>query len=354
MIQPPSAIAKALEAGHTPTARCEVWQGNRRASKKRLQVASGSVEVTNAQFQRRSGSIRLQETQEVRQLLATPGACLRVWRGVEGVPGWIPVLWGPVKAPTREWGSSAIDLTVEDLSRRVLRDVLVAPKASLPGATVAQQILTLWRESIPWAGWLDLTGDRTAVPKVTWEGDRSTAITDLAASIGAETWMRPDGVVVLAPTPTLDSPIDLKVSAKKNLAAASMSWDWDAVVNHCVVRSDSADNPVSGEFIDYNSPTGVTACGWNRITISTATVTTSQQCRIAAESYVLRSQGARVTTDITSAVHPGVEPGDVHRVAYPNNLSRYVVDSVSFDLFGASMEVNGRIPSSADDLEGEL
>lgn len=351
VIRGAAALEKALEAGHAPLVRGEIWVNDRRIE--RIDVGEGTVSLNGEQFQQRSGTIEVRATREARELLATPGANVRVWRGAEGAHGTIPALWGPASAPSRGWGAASISVTVEDLARRVLRDNFPTPRESTPGATVAQQILLLWRESVPWCSWVDLSGDRTAVPRVTWEENRSEAINSLAESIGCETWIRPTGEVVLRPVRSAISGVDFRARARHNLSEHTDTWDWDSVYNHVVVRSDNAENPVSGEYADWNSPTGIVACGRNTLIVSLETVTTSAQCAVAAQAYVLRSQGQRISGDFTAAIHPGVEVGDIHHVVTTEGQRRYVVDTVSWDLHGAGMTVSGRIPSIADGLESQ-
>lgn len=348
MIRGSATLEEALSRGHTPKIRAEVWQNNRRVS--RIEVGEGTVDLSGDQFQQRSGQVDVRATPESREMLAMPGANLRIWKGVEGVSDMIPVLWGPARAPSRSWGASTIQVPVEDLARRVIRDSFPTPRSSLEGATVAQQIQMLWRESIPWVRWTDLSGDMTRVPSITWESDRAAAISDLAASIGCETWIRPSGEVILRRTPTVLTGADHKIAAKLNLSAHEDEWDWDSVVNHCVVRSDADQSPVFGEYADWTSPTGIDACGRCTIVISSGMVTTSAQCEVAAETYVLRSQGAKIRGTYTAVTHPGVEIGDIHQVMHTEARRRYVLDSVSFTLRTAGMSVGGRVPSIADNL----
>lgn len=349
MIQGSAALEEALRSGHQPSVTAEVWQSNRRVGP--LEVSDGRVTQSGSQFQRRSGSVTVRPTTEALEWLAQPGACVRVWRGVQGLGKGIPVLWGPARAPKRSLWSAELEVSVEDLSRRVLRDKFPSPRQTTPGTTIAAQILLLWRESVPWCGWDDDTMDATAVPAITWDSDRAQAITDLSASIGCESWMRPDGTVMLRRLTSLLTRTVHTVQQRVNLSSQALSHDWDATFNHVVVRSDSTDSRVTGQWADFDSPTGITQCGRNLLAVSSAAVTTDAQAKVMAQTLVLRSQGARVSGEWTSVLHPGVEVGDVHQVTSDLGQHRFVLDGVSWDLHGAGMDVQGRIPSIADGLE---
>lgn len=352
MIRGTAALEEALRASHQPEVTAEVWQSNRRIGTLEI-AAEGSVKQAGDQFQIRSGTIVVRPTDETKEWLKTPGACVRVWRGIKGIGRGIPVLWGPARAPKSSSWSASLEVSVEDLSRRVVKDEFPSPRKTLLGATTPQMIQVFWRESVPWATWDDNTLDGTAIPDLTFESDRSQAITELEASIGARSWMRPDGSVVLRRTPTAFAAVDLNIRERVNLSSDSVTSDWDSVYNHCIVRSDNTDNPVTGEYADWDSSTGISQIGRSVLRVTTGAVTTNAQADTMAQTLVIRSQGARVSGEWTSVIHPGVEVNDVHYVRSQLGSHRFIVDSADWDLFGAGMSLTGRIPSLADNLTGE-
>lgn len=346
MIFGSATFERAVTQPFTPKLYGEVWIGQSKVGE--VPIIGGSVSQSAGQFQRRSGSVTLPATREVVGMLH-PGAMLRVWSGIEGVSGrGVPVLYGPIVKPSRKWGGSDFEVTVEDLSRRVLRDQFTTPKRSMTSASIANQILTLWRESIPWCKWDDRSGDTTTCPDITWEGDRSAAIGDLAAAIACETFMRPDGTVVLQRIPDVRAQPVMRVVSRENLSELTLSTDWDEVYNHVVVTADRGDGAVvRGEWVDETSATGIGRCGRSVKIINSDAVATNTQARLAAYGVVRRSQGLRVGYSYTARIHPGVEASDVHHVsAKGERTNRVVVDTVSFDLHGASVSVEGRLPAT--------
>ena len=213
---------------------------------------------------------------------------------------------------------------------------------------MAQQIAALVRESMGTTiRFVDESGDATAVSDVVWDRDRNDAISKLAAAIGCETYWRPDGAWVLRRVSSVIGVAVHRVRSGVNLTDTSLETDWTSVRNWWVATADRADGvALFGEDFD-NDPTSPTyvygPMGIRTGFYSSSLFTTAAQCVTAARALRYRSQGARVSLDYTGVVHPGVEAGDRHDVVVDGTTHRAIVDSFSFDLFGATMTGRARL-----------
>lgn len=353
MLRGSNEFEAAIVGTHTGVVKAEAWLNGRRIAHD-LPLVDGSVNGDSSRFVRRSAGLEFADTLStstaaLSRTLSIPGCELRAWRGVEvaGRSWWLPVHWGLSENPRDQWPARRVSVTSPDMAMRISYDRFTKPRSSSKGFTVAQQIATLVRETLgPTVRFLDLSGDATAVTDVVWERDRNDAITKLAASIGCETFWRPDGTWVLRPVSSVIGVAALRVREGVNLADASAETDWSSVRNHWVAFSDRADGTALwGESFD-DDPASLTYVegpfGRRTAFYSSSLFTTNAQCATAAQSLRYRAQGARVSIDYTTKVHPGVEPGDRHDVAYDKRTNRLVLDSFSFNLFSASMTGRGR------------
>jgi hypothetical protein len=215
----------------------------------------------------------------------------------------------------------------------------------------------LWREAIPFIrGVIDESFDATAMPDVTWtESDsRASVLLELAASIGCETFLRPDGWVVIRRLAGIYSR-PVWTPSDNLLVEADAEADIEEVVNSVAVQSEHPSGATAfGSFTDVDSPTGTAAMGTVTDVVRSAIPTSKAQCELMARTIVTRRSGARVLVDYQAVMHPGVEAGDVHgiRTTAVGQRRRHqvVVDSVSVpDLFGVDMEASGRVARLGDD-----
>lgn len=350
-------VEEALRHPHDAAVRAEVWHhGYKRGP---IPIAGGSYRVGGDDLVRRDGSIEVPNSREVRDLLV-PGVAVRLWRGVEGVGRPIPVMWGLVGKPSRDGSSLTLPLT--DLSRRVARHGFLKPRRSIRGATIAGQIEALWREAIPFLrGFVNESFDVTAMPDVTWtESDsRAAQIIELGNSIGCESFLRPDGFVVLRRMASIYSR-PVWTPSDDLIVEADAEADIEEVVNSVAVQSEHPSGATAvGSYTDTESDTGTAALGTITDVVRSAIPTSKAQCDVMARTIVLRASGARILVDYESVLHPGVEVGDVHgiRTTTRGQRRRYsmVLDSVSVpDIFGASMEGAGRVAKLGDDVAVEV
>lgn len=352
MLRGSEALETSLSGSYHAAVKCEAWIAGRRVASD-LPLVSGSITGDRDNFVRRTMSMSFAEdahssAEALAETLARPGCEVRVWRGAHagGSVEYIPVHWGLAESPKWEWRARAVSLTSPDLAMRVAMDRFTRPRRSTPGMTVPQQITALVRESLPRVLVVDESGSGVAVPNVVWERDRNVTITELAASIGCESFFRPDGAWVIRPAPSLLGVASHRVRESVSLVDAGVATDWPNVRNHIVVTSERSDGAaLRGESIDMDpdSPTYVSGPFGRRAGFySSSLFTTSAQCTMAAHALRARMQGAQVTVDYTALVHPGVEAGDRHDVTVDGVTHRIVLDSFAFDVFAGTMTGSGR------------
>lgn len=352
MLRGSAAFESAITGSHAGAVRCEAWLAGRRVEAD-LPLVGATVSGDSGNFVRRSTSLTFKEDlstgrEALSKILARPGCDVRVWRGVRlgSSTTWLPVHYGVAENPTLAWQGRQVSLTSPDLAQRVAFDRFTKPRRSSKGMTVPQQISALVRETLPTIRFVDESGDFTAVSDVVWDRDRNDAISQLAASIGCETFMRPDGAWLLRRVSSVVGVATHRVRENVSLGDASVETDWSAVRNHWVVMSDRGDGvSLFGEAFDADpaSPTYVFGPMRRRTGFYASSLfTTSAQCAATARALLAKSQGARVTVDYKALAHPGVEAGDRHDVTFDGTQHRLVLDSYSFDVFGATMTGNGR------------
>lgn len=346
MILGSPSFEQAIHSPHEITLRCEALVRNRRVGPVSLPLAQdpGDWRVSKGTLARRSGTVRLADTREVRDILATPGVQLRVWRGIRGIGQQIPVLVGPIDRP-RRGGSGVLEAQVTDAASMLGRDMFMTPRRSTRGLTTAQQIRQLWAETLPFVKWVDETQDGTAVPDVTWEESRTDAIQDLALSIGAETFLRPDFTVVLRPVASIRTRSVWTARGSTNLSSLDVASGVDILNDVAVIGEHPSGARYFGRFTDDTSPTGVPAIGRHGRKVRTASVTSNAQAVVMAQALVWESQGTRADVDYVAICHPGVEAGDVHTAWDGWSRHVIVVDDMSAGFTDPGMSVKGRTAS---------
>ena len=363
MLRGSEAFEATVAGSHQRVVKAEAWLAGRRIASD-LPLVQASVSGDDSRFVRRTATLAFQEDphfpgEALGKTLARPGCEVRVWSGVAiaGRPEFLPVFWGLSSAPVRSWPDRRVTVSSQDKALRVARHRFPRPRSSSVGMTVSQQIEALVRESIPRVRFVDESNGlgSTVVPRVVWERDRNDAVTKLAASVGCETFFRPDGAWVLRQVPSLRGIPTRRLREGVSLVDASETTDWEAVRNHWVCIAERADGlALVGESADTvaTSPTCVTGpLGTLTAFYSSSLFTTSAQCTAAAVGFRRRSQGARVTVDFSALAHPGTEAGDRVDVTADGGTHRLILDSFDLDLFAATMTGRGRTATTLAEIE---
>lgn len=321
-------------------------------------ITSGTVSSDSTRLARREASVQIIDTPTVREALSTPGAGLRIWRGASvggGSPEYLPVHWGLVSRYSRDRTSGTLSVTSPDLGQRIVQDKFIAPeRSSVNGATVVQNITALVRRSLPWVQIEDQSGEAFPCPSVTWEREPSEAIADLCASIGVETYLRPDGVWVIRKVRTLGTPPEVRVDYGRNLLSLAQEVDMLRIRNVVVAQAERSDGGTAAYAVsqddDPTSPTWVGRMGRSVGFYTSSLLTSTYQARVAADAIRARMSGKKVELSYETIAHPGVDSGDRQDVfTDEREYHQVVVDSLSMDLLSGSMSLTAR---SAAEPEG--
>lgn len=203
-------------------------------------------------------------------------------------------------------------------------------------------------DTIPGASFVDQsTGGAGALATKTWDvsTDKWSAMTEVAAAVGAELFCNANGTFILADIP---DPDDLSVAPAWDvttgesgvMVSATMQLSADGVYNRVVVTGENtADNvpPVSGEAritdlgdpLRYGGPFGKVTQAY-----SSSLVTSTGQANATAAAMLLDSRAPNRTVSLQTVPNPALDAGDRIRVDYgPAALPEiHIVQSFSVPL----------------------
>jgi hypothetical protein len=205
----------------------------------------------------------------------------------------------------------------------------------------------------------DTTGSTATNGTAVWERDRGQAVTELAASIGAELVFDPQGVAVLRPVPTLGgTPVWSVGGGQGGMKVLGTSGRGrEATYNAVVATGEAVENtiPVVAVARDTNpwSPTFYGGpFGRKPRFYASPLVRTQAQAQTAANAMLARVLGQARTLDVTSLPHPGLDAGDVIRVQVAAGAwQTHLVDGYTLPLGPGTVQLTTR--SNAPDLGAE-
>jgi len=353
-----AAWLAALGQPHGRYTRVEAWYGGVFATV--VPAESGSVQVTARNRVRRQLSVVVPESfwpTGPADPLTVYGGQLKVFQGVTGVDGVligseVPVFAGRVEqVGQRDRKTGRFPAAAVDPFADVNDAEFEAPRTVAANTSVVGAITALIAEVHPDAQFLDFTGTTAILPAgIMWTQDRGQAIDDLAASIGAEVFFRPDGVTcVIRPVPTLTGvPVwSLTQGQGGTLVRDVQSKSRSGVANRVVVHVEQPgatpilvtvtdDDPSSATH--YGGPYGRVVRNW-----SNPLVRTSDQAQVAGLARLARSIGATRTRDVDTVPNPALEAGDLIQVVTDDGTALYIADAfpVPLDVTGG-MTINTR------------
>ncbi|MFG7940952.1 DUF5047 domain-containing protein [Streptomyces cacaoi] len=349
MYPPPSArFLPALSESHVPVSVVELHRPDGRVEE--VVHTGGSVTVDRSSAARRTATVESPAIEllpwTAADYLAVSGARLRILRGVahpDGVVETVPIFYGRLDSITGDPEEGSVTLSASGLEAVVADDKFLAPYSTRNATAAITSITALIRSSLPDAV-ITATAPDDPLGPVTWdtEGDRWSAVQEIATAVGADVYADADGIFHVAPLPdVLEAPVVWEVAAGPGgaLVGAARGWSRDGMYNVVIATGENTETdtaPVSAVMQDED-PTSPTyyAGPFGRVPrfYSSSTLTTVGAAESAARKLLLDSVKPGMTADISSLPNPLLEPGDVIRVVHSSGKrDLYQVQSFSIDL----------------------
>ncbi|MFF4746783.1 DUF5047 domain-containing protein [Streptomyces sp. NPDC001268] len=318
---------------HTPVTEVTLFRAD--GVVETLPHTGGSVTVDRGQQCRRTCSVTIDDVSLIprtaRDKLSVYGAQLRIARGVDygnGEQELVPVGVFRLDEVGGDVDEGPVTLQGKSLECIVSDDKFTQPYKAT--GTAVGAVTALIQRSIP--GATVLTGSTVvdaAIGPRTFDvnADPWTAVTEVAAAIGAEVYANADGEFVIAELPDLLTTTPVWTIAAGEGGAymqAVRSMSATNVYNGILARGENSETntaPVQALVVDSdpNSPTYWDGPFGHRPDFySSSTLTTTGQCTAAATLKLRAAQAPNASADITALPNPALEAGDVLRVVYPD------------------------------------
>ena len=298
-----------------------------------LEHLGGSVTVDRGQAVRRTCTVTVSDTSLIpmtpSESMLIYGARLRILAGIRyptGETETVPLGLFRVDAVDGDPDIGPVQIQGKDLSAIVTDDKFTTPYTTRGATAAVASITGIIQRSIPTAVVTSTATDATLGVR-TWdvEADPWAAVQELAAAIGAEVYVDPDGVFRVAELPDLlTAPVAWEVDAGPDgaLVSASRAHSRDDMYNYVLATGENTEEnvpPVSAYAADEDpsSPTYVSG-PFGRVSFfySSPTLTTTVLAQNAATKLLRDAIKPNATADISSLPNPLLEPGDVVRVTY--------------------------------------
>lgn len=316
------AFLATLRGPHTVSARVDVYLAGGLVYSS-LPFTAGDVEVADGDGVRRKLTLTIPHV-GLWDVLTPAGTELRAYRGVRypgvATPEVVPQGVFGVDAQSLALGpNGTIAITAPDRWARVQRARLKVPLASIPGARVTAEIARLVVGAVPGITVTTTATSTATVGALVWERDRDKAVTELARSIGAEVYFDWTGGLVIRDAPKLSaSPVSWRVdvSASGVLIGGDRSRSKEKTYNVVVVTSSTVDGatPFPPQIVsdtDPTSPTFIGTYGEVPYFYSSPLINSTAQALAAGRTLLNRLKGLAAQLDVTAAVNPALDRGDV-------------------------------------------
>lgn len=350
MITVSSKWAGGHRVNHTPTYRVELWRTSTRLIAD-LKVESATVVKDASRYPRITANVSVADTSPSTAQLCTPfGNRLRFYAGIrypDNTKEEVLVADLDIVSSRFNRPAGTLDMECADPSQRIAEDLIVAPynAANFGYVQSAIQLLltrTNWhnrQEAI------DSTGTPVALP-ADWaaSGDPWDSIEQLADSIGAECFFRPDRVPILQPIPAVKSTADATLWALTGGTVTAINSELIRSPN--VVYVNGAPNETTGKFnrgVAYdNLSTSPTYIGgaYGRVVLveDRPAVLSAAQANAAALALFNRVRWRTRTVTIDAVTDPAIEPHDTVQIRFAGG---------SYELHGV---VSLAIPLGAEEM----
>lgn len=341
----------ALAESFTPVTEVKLFRTDGLVETLDSELVSGSVTVARGQQSRRTCSVSFEDPALIPRTpadkLSAYGALLRISCGVQlgDFRELVPVGVFRIESIDGDVDDGPAVIQGESLEGMVARDKFVAPYRATGTAVTA--ITALIQRTLPAAAVLNQATD-ASIGARTWDvdGDPWSAVTEIAAAIGAECYCDADGVFVIAELPDILTATPVwTISAGEGgvYIQASRGMSSDGVYNGVLARGENTaanSAPVESLVVDNDpgSPTYWSGPFGHRPTVySSSTLTTTGACTAAATLKLRSAMAPNATANLVSLANPALAAGDVVRVVYPDGTAElHQVAGFPIDLGGGA------------------
>ncbi|MEU3686980.1 DUF5047 domain-containing protein [Streptomyces narbonensis] len=327
--------AKALTTDHGLSVKVNVLYGGAVIAED-IAFTDGSVKVDRESETRRSLSLSIADPSEFpiapTDRFAVYGQQIYVESGLtylDGSSERVPVGTFVITSVTGNIHTGPLTVTgagLEILLRRALFDTATSTGTGSVAGFMDFHI----KDTIPGASFVDSSTNGTnTIPSKTWDAnsDKWSALSEAAASIGAELFCDANGTFRLVDVPDPDNvaiPYVWEVAAGHNgvMVSANMGLSAEGVYNRVVASGENAEDnkpPVMAEAkitdtndpLYYGGPFGKVSKAF-----SSSLITSTSQAQGAATAMLRNAKASNRTVSLESVPNPALEAGDRIRVVY--------------------------------------
>lgn len=320
-----SLFEQAIRGAHTLVVRVDITYGGSTVASD-IDITDGTVRCTSGRGVRRMLDLTVTD-RTLWSSLEPIGTELLAYRGVRypsGVVETVPLGVFRVDAHNMSVSPSG-GIAVRSAPDRwsmVLKARFETPRASNPGTSAVDEVVDLVSEAVPAAGVTVTATSAATVGAMVYDRDRDRIINELLTAAGADAYFDNAGDLVVRDQPLLGQAPAWTVDASETGVLLDGSRGRDrsrtynvVVVNVATLDGEAPPTPVVVEDDDASSatwvdgPMGRVPYFWTSpLGLDTAQMTA------AGQKILNRVKGTNAQLDLTAAVHPGLEPGDVIEV----------------------------------------
>lgn len=336
------------------TSRAELWRSGVRLAT--LDVVGGSVSVDSRRATRRTITADLVDRvgtlvpADADGALVPTGVQLLVWRGIrlpDGTTEEVPLGTFRLTEPQIEATADGVRISVDGADESVtVQAARLTTAWTIPAGTPAgAAIVALLADRHPTLPTRDDTspsvviGSSTVIPAGA-DSDPWQACLDIAAQLGLDLAIGPDGVAVIRPLVTSDVPVvDYQRGPDAVLLRVSRKLSVDTTYSGVVVASETDDSetasPIHAEAwdVDPGSPTyHLGQFGRKPYFITSHLITTLEQAQATADAQLPQVTGIMDVLEWEQVVNPALDAGDVVSLVDPDVKVNALLTIVALDV----------------------